>query len=762
MAEGGTAKDVAKSPTRVQKFGQLYHLVTDLAVQTVDASPVAWMQALHPTPALGVSPRDVSLQLLQDLDALTSPETARAGFGAPFAVRFGARVEAIVAIRQARWRFEENTDRIEVVVGSGCGVVPESDLKKEWRELFGKRSAVMRLLGLSPEKPRPLNRSLDLIEELIRHGATSFVVCAGARNAPLVAMLEMVRRESEAFSKAVRVESFFDERVASFYALGLARSENRPTVIVTTSGTAVTELHSALAEADLSGVPLVALTADRPRRLRGSGAPQSIVQTGVFSHFVAREWDLEEGDSLEGLSDVWPNSSAPARPLHINFCLDEPLFADQETEEGPSALTARAREIASLVARASQNDVHEKADWRTAADTQELANVRDQSGDFALANAALYEFLKNPGGRLAIVGRLESGQNEVAEFLRSHRIPCWVEGVSGLRGDKRLREIELRVGDMFQSQGLTQASALEHRNWCARGEVAAVLRIGSVPTTRLWRDLDDPRNATRTFSVSQLRFSGLNRGQFAHLERAQDFAAFFRGATARGPVEPREQESHWLKSDRIAFEKLNHVLNETPNSEPSLVRTLSEVISPSEKTVLYVGNSLPVRWWDHVASREAVHLVEANRGVNGIDGQISTALGLAAGRASTQEIWVLVGDLTALYDLSAPWILHRSKSLETVRTRIVVLNNSGGKIFSRVLARAPGGSGPFENRHDLGFKHWAAMWNLAYHEVSSSHGLRELADGLKKDQALHSEPHVLIELRPDARETDLFWKGLAL
>ncbi len=137
-----------------------------------------------------------------------------------------------------------------------------------------------------------------LIEEVRRLGARDFCVCAGSRNSPLLAVL------------GTDVYSFVDERSAAFFAIGRSKLHGAPVAVVTTSGTAAAELLPAAIEAYYSGIPLILITADRPARFRGTGAPQSIEQIGLFG--VYAEIALE--------------SWSGARPLHLNIEFDEPLL----------------------------------------------------------------------------------------------------------------------------------------------------------------------------------------------------------------------------------------------------------------------------------------------------------------------------------------------------------------------------------------------------------------------------------------------------
>ena len=314
----GLVSHVEVGETEALRFRQLLHLVTPLRAQFAkhqSETARTLLHRLHPTPALGLAPRTVELSYLKEIDATLLP-SPRAGFGAPFVVIGDEVTEAVVAIRQLRWKTESDfSDRLEVEILSGCGIVAASQPEKEWTELQAKRQSVGDALGLSREAPKPLAFASRVIRDLVSRGVRHFVVCAGARNAPLVVALDHWEKRS---SVELVVESFFDERAASFYALGVSRSSGRPVAIVTTSGTAVTELHSAMAEADLSGVSLIALTADRPKRLRFSGAPQSLRQDAIFSYFTGGSVDVEEGDELP-LPKEFATQTAHARPWHLSF-----------------------------------------------------------------------------------------------------------------------------------------------------------------------------------------------------------------------------------------------------------------------------------------------------------------------------------------------------------------------------------------------------------------------------------------------------------
>ena len=138
----------------------------------------------------------------------------------------------------------------------------------------------------------------SLLERVLGAGVTDFCVCGGSRNAPLIAVV------------TGNVFTFIDERSAAFFALGRIKRDERPVAVITTSGTAAAELLPATIEAYYSGAPLVLITADRPARFRGTAAPQSIEQVGLFGVYAETDFDR------------WNRRG----PLHINVAFDEPLI----------------------------------------------------------------------------------------------------------------------------------------------------------------------------------------------------------------------------------------------------------------------------------------------------------------------------------------------------------------------------------------------------------------------------------------------------
>lgn len=522
----------------------------------------------------------------------------------------------------------------------------------------------------SPNPPpvTPWQTACSIIEACLARGVREFVVCAGARNAALV---EVVARAEAA--GAARVWRHFEERSAGFFALGRSMATGEPCAVVTTSGTAVAELLPAVIEAHYQGRPLLALTADRPARFRGTGAPQAIEQPGLFGGY-AGSGDLEN----------WSLRS----PWHWNVELEEE-FAPEE-DSSPSIFAAIAPPAA---APAVSFSVATLARW-----------LRED----------LYR------GLVVMVGDLEpEDHEEVFHFCLSLGAPVVAEATSGLR--EALGELILPDADRLLRQQ----------------PPGKVLRLGGVPSGRFWRDLED---------LPEVDVRHITRTGFPGLARPGETIAAPVGRVIRGlgDVDPAGDALDYFRRTSRRNAEIDNLIEAYPESEPGLLRLLS--VYASTGSSLYLGNSLPIREWNLFAQRvKPVTDVRANRGANGIDGQLSTWLGWTA---ETEDAWCVVGDLTALYDLAAPAWLGQ---IERAGRVLVVINNGGGQIFSRLPRLQQMSERAKElmlNPHEVRLEGWAAMWGMRYLRIESEDGFDAIEPG---------PVPLLVELIPSAEETTAFW-----
>ncbi len=520
-----------------------------------------------------------------------------------------------------------------------------------------------------------------LITSLLEWGVAEFYVCAGARNIPLVEVLVNLKSSQKI------VFNHFEERSAAFYALGRIKSLQKPVAVVTTSGTAVGELLPAVMEAYYSGLPLVCITADRPRSYRGSGAPQVAEQNGIFGPYVSRCFDLEINEPFE-LRDI-----SQTIPLHINACFDVPL---------------QSGVLASLIAEDLQKSSETKMLQAIAPDLVFSSDSCINALDLKNINTQidqLMHFLEQSKSLIVICAQLkEQTILALIHFLKKLNCPVYLESTSHIRESNFLSNIKIYSPDTLW------INAKE-----SKFEIDSVLKIGGTPTHRIWRDLDETYKDISVLSINENFFSGLSRAKNIHAS----LECFFELSTKRNFKKIQNKNVNlFLNKDKLHYKNIYKNICSVKKSEENFVNTISKIIPKNSR--VYIGNSMPIRNWDLYATHEEKNLIiEASRGLNGIDGQISTFLGFASESAPSN--WGIFGDLTALYDFSGLWILKQRPQL---KVNIIVINNSGGKIFNRVLS---GKEGEFcQNTHTLNFKYFAQMWGISYKKITSATQLKNL------------------------------------
>ncbi|MEM1083168.1 MAG: thiamine pyrophosphate-binding protein [Verrucomicrobiota bacterium] len=510
-------------------------------------------------------------------------------------------------------------------------------------------------------------RACAVIGDCLANGVREFVVCSGARNAALIEALAQAEAAGH-----VTLRRHFEERSAGFFALGRTMANGEPCAVVTTSGTAVAELLPAMIEARYQGRPLMAITADRPARFRGSGAPQAINQLGVFGEHAGRgEWES------------WDRRS----PWHVNVEFEEAF------EVGDGFAAGMADEIRRHGAVWPKPAVSGLARW-----------LKD---DLHL------------GLVVYLAGLEEADREEVFHFALALGAPVVAEATSGLR--EALGELVLPDPDrMLKAE-----------------PPGKVLRLGAVPSGRFWRDLEDLPQ-TEVWNVTRSGHAGLAR------ESHTITGEVGRVLRALGEVEEAGDALDHLVGRSRRLAEMEELLEAYPESEPGLLRTVSHYASLGSS--VYLGNSLPIREWNLFAQRERpLPEVWANRGANGIDGQLSTWLGVTAAR---EGAWCVVGDLTALYDLAAPAMLGQVVTKGRV---LVVINNGGGAIFDRVprlRAMSARGRELMLNPQEFSLEGWASMWGLKHVRI----------EGVEDFDALEAgEQMLVVELLPKAAESEAFW-----
>ena len=477
-----------------------------------------------------------------------------------------------------------------------------------------------------------------LVDEWARAGVTGACLAPGSRSAPLALAL--------AGDDRMRVHVHVDERSAAFFALGLAKSSGRPAVVLCTSGTAAAELHAAVLEAHHGRVPLVVCTADRPPELRDTGAGQTIDQVGLYGDAVRWRCDVGVPEDVPGAGAAWRAAAArsvaettgpPAGPVHLNLAFREPLV--------PTG--------APLV------DAPGRSGGRPWTDVVTSRRVPDEQTAERVAAAVR----ANPRGLLVAGWGTAVVPATAARFAAAAGWPVLADPISGLRAGGH---------SISTYDPLLRAPA-----FVAAHVPDLVVRVGAAPTSK-------PTNqALLGPSVPQLVVdpdrTWLDPQHAASELVAVDDDALLAAVADR--LGPSVAESPWLGewrgAERAARVALDDLLDgwEEP-FEGRVARDLVDAL-PAGASLL-VASSMPVRDVESFARPRADLRMLANRGVNGIDGFVSTVLGVAAAEETVGPVVALLGDLCLLHDTNG--LLGAAD--RGIDATFVVLDNDGGGIFS--------------------------------------------------------------------------------
>jgi 2-succinyl-5-enolpyruvyl-6-hydroxy-3-cyclohexene-1-carboxylate synthase len=506
--------------------------------------------------------------------------------------------------------------------------------------------------------------ALELLAALARGGVRHLVVCPGSRSAPLAVAASLLEPQG------LRLYTAIDERSAAFFALGLGRAEGAPAVVITTSGSAVAHLLPAAVEADHGTVPLVLLSADRPGRLKGCGANQSVNQEAFLR--ASCRW-VGEGPA-EGLACLAPEAlralaaralahclgegGSPLGPVHLNLPFEEPLHLGGEALR---QLAAMAREL-----------VFPSPDA--------LAAPRAAAASSPIPPGALPLDPDRPG--LVVAGPWRgtpqgwpAHREAVRAWQRRTGWPVIADPLSGLRGDLELA--------CLAAYDLLLETPPQDR--------PQVLRLGSLPASRRLEEWLRER-VGRQWLVSEgdprpLDPLGLVAGQSA-AGLAAWLAAWPPQALQGEPgAASLELAERWQAAEAALQGRLAEALGPSPAagglSEPWLARQLS-LLLPAGLPLL-LANSSPVRDWAQFADPNApARPVFGFRGASGIDGTLSIGCGLA--EALGQAV-LLCGDLALQHDVNG-WLW---RSQLRGRLTVLLIDNGGGGIFEQLPIRCPDG-----------------------------------------------------------------------
>jgi 2-succinyl-5-enolpyruvyl-6-hydroxy-3-cyclohexene-1-carboxylate synthase len=475
-----------------------------------------------------------------------------------------------------------------------------------------------------------------LVDEWARAGVSEACLAPGSRSAPLALAL--------ASDDRVRVHVHLDERSAAFFAVGAAKASGRPAVVLCTSGTAAANFHPAVLEANHSRTPLVVCTADRPPELRDTGAGQTVDQLDLYGRAV--RWFCEVGapEDHPGAPASWRSVAAraaaealgpPAGPVHLNLAFREPLVPTGE----------------SLV------DAPGRPDGRPWTAVTRPARVPDEATVARLAESVR----AHPRG--VVVAGWGSGASPAAvdRFAGAAGWPVLADPISGLRRGPHAVS--------------TYESLLRCSGFAAGHRPHLVFRLGAAPTSKPltgWLDAEIPQLLVDPDAA------WLDPGRAAAERVAVDTDPLLAALADALPPAAGTDEG-WLRAWQAADRSARAALDEVLDGWETLFegRVARDVVDAlPDGASLAVASSMPVRDVEAFARPRSGLRYLSNRGVNGIDGFVSTVLGAAT--AATGPTVALLGDLCFLHDANG----LLGSAGRGVDVTFVVLDNGGGGIFS--------------------------------------------------------------------------------
>ena len=518
-----------------------------------------------------------------------------------------------------------------------------------------------------------------LVDEWLHCGVRHAVVSPGSRSTPIA--LEIANRQE------IEMHIFHDERSAAFAALGIAKASGVPAILVCSSGTAAVEFHPAVVEAHHSETPILICTADRPAELQGVGAPQTIDQQNLYGVAIRKFVNAEVANDSESHTwrhiarDLFATSLGDVQgPVHLNLRFREPLMG-----------------FATNLPPRSANDavITKKVALPSSRSLRKLNKALESENGLIIAGPENY--------RVESIVRLAEalGWPIIADPRSGTRVPnkLVVAGADAILRDedfsKRLRpDVVLRFGTLPASKVVN--------SWLL-GSGANQVVITTTPS------LTDPDRQCSLHIVSDI----------------DELCAGLVSVHSKESIRNRSLSwlDKWIAAEDSAQKAINAALADEPGlTEPGVARAIYALVP--EASHLVVSSSMPIRdveWFGAPRNGLRVH---ANRGANGIDGVVSTAVGVAL--ATRQPTTLLIGDIALLHDVNGLINLASRK----IDLRIVVIDNNGGGIFSFLPQAQALDEAKFEKifgtPHDANIKMLAQAHQINTHELTNISDLAEV------------------------------------
>lgn len=477
----------------------------------------------------------------------------------------------------------------------------------------------------------------NFVDELVKCGLTDVVISPGSRSTPLALLMKE--------HKGLKDWMIIDERSAAFFALGMAKEKNSPVALVCTSGTAAVNYYPAIVEAYHSRVPLIVLTTDRPHELRDVGAPQSIDQIHLYGGHVKSFYEMALPESSEEMLKYVRRQASRAffetntgnkGPVHFNFPFREPLVPDFNLEN-----------IWGLGEEEPFQPVIE--------------------GERSLKDEELYVLLKplrESSRGLIVCGPNQTlqEQEQIIRFAKAWNLPVLADPLSQLRAGDFCKDVIIDGYDaILRTKDIRKVLKPDF-----------ILRFGAMPVSKMFLFFIKENSDVSQFIVEEnggYREPSNEKTLFLYT----DVKNLCTKLTGLAEKKNDEYLRLWHQMNDVVYDGLFKDYT-NPVTEGDAVRVVHEVIP--DESILFGANSMAIRDVDTFFTRTDKNIkVLANRGVNGIDGVTSTALGAAA---NGKRVTLIIGDLSFYHDLNG---LLTAKHYDLPIT-IVLVNNDGGGIFS--------------------------------------------------------------------------------
>lgn len=487
---------------------------------------------------------------------------------------------------------------------------------------------------------------VNFVDALVQNGLTDVVISPGSRSTPLaVTMCE---------HQSINEWVIIDERSAAFFALGMAQRTNRPVALVCTSGTAAANYLPAIVEAYHNRIPLLVLTTDRPQELRDIGAPQAIDQIKMYGQYVKwfKEMLLPDRDE-KVLQDVRRTAMMAMTmamgdnqgPVHLNFPFREPLMPDFSIDNLEEKLHAQRKHIQELpFTIGGEKRLHTKqleTILQLVEDKERILFVVGPQRDLHLAKA-------------------------ISELAKAWQVPILADPLSQLRASSQDKTNVITMYDaILRDEQVRETLKPE-----------LILRFGAMPVSKMFLFYLEQHKDIPQIIVEDYAGYRQPTKHMAHVIYANG-RYLCEDLLAMTDVTIQKDSCNWLNSwhEREEIAK-KHLFTENNRqlTEGEAVRSLLEVIP--DQSYIYIGNSMAVRDLDTFfkPTQKQITILN-NRGVNGIDGVTSSALGAAT---QGERVTLILGDLSFYHDLNG---LLAAKHYNIDLT-ILLINNDGGGIFS--------------------------------------------------------------------------------